>query len=59
MLGLGEEPGLRGEGLGLGEPPSGEAALGKGEPDWPGEGRGKSPGEGAGEADGWRWVGGD
>ena len=33
MLGLGEEPGFRGEGLGLGEPPSGEAADGKGEPD--------------------------
>ena len=60
MLGLGEDPGLRGEGLGLGDPPSGDAADGKGEPDCPGDGRGKSPpGEGAGEAEGWRCVGGD
>ena len=56
--GLGEEPGWRGEGLGLGDPPSGEAAV-NGDPAGMGEGIGNTPGEGAGLALGCLCVGGD
>ena len=46
--GFGEAPGFLGEGLGLGDPPSGDAAV-KGDPAPMGDGAGNTPGEGAGE----------
>ena len=49
--GLGEDPGCLGDGLGLGDPPRGEAAV-KGDPAPMGEGAGNTPGEGAGEVTG-------